>query len=68
MIKLREFLLGANPYVVIQITGGELDGEGEVDSLKLDIQFGGGLDQESMFELLAQIAWRLGEDEGVDRG
>lgn len=55
-IKLRQYLLGTNPYIVIQLTGGELNDGGDlVESVKLDIQFGGGFDEKTMFELLAQI-------------
>lgn len=66
VINLREYWLGANPYVVIQITGGELDDDGEVYSLKLDIQFGGGLGQDEMFELLAQIVGEREDEEGPE--
>lgn len=66
VINLRQFLLGADPYVVIQITGGEMDAAGEeVESVKLDVQFGGGLDQESMFELLAQIVAEQADEDAA---
>jgi hypothetical protein len=66
-VTVRQHLLGLQPYVLIQVTGGSLDEANEdVESLKLDIQFGGGLDEGSMRELVLTIAANFAEDGETD--
>jgi hypothetical protein len=51
VIMLRQFMLGLNPFLIIELTG--MSGD---EDIKTELTFGGGMDSESALEVIATIA------------
>lgn len=61
---LRTFVLGLKPYVVIELSDATFDDDGEITGLSSTLQFGGGISQDDLLELLEATVEQIRSAEG----